>query len=100
MLKISVLETHYTGQFTLSTQLIKPDYLEKNVIWTATHVETLHKRSMKTSICEQCLIVNNLSSRIKLPVPVSFPSTAFCNVIYSSHPSLMGYPLQRRLYKR
>ena len=27
MLKSSALETCYTGQFALSTQLIKPDYL-------------------------------------------------------------------------
>ena len=38
VLKISALETRYTGQFTLSTQLIKPDYLEKNIIWAATHM--------------------------------------------------------------
>ena len=31
VLKISALETCYTGQSTLSTQLIKPDYLEKNI---------------------------------------------------------------------
>ena len=38
VLKISALETRYTGQFTLSTQLIKTDYLEKNIIWAATQM--------------------------------------------------------------
>ena len=39
MPKSSALETCYTGQFTLSTQLIKPDYLhlKKKIMWTATH---------------------------------------------------------------
>ena len=58
VLKISALETRYTGQFTLSTQLIKPDYLEKNIIWAATQMQTLYKKSMKTSLCEQYLIDN------------------------------------------
>ena len=38
MLKILALKTHYTGQFMLSTQLIKLDCLEKIITWTATHV--------------------------------------------------------------
>ena len=58
VLKISALETRYTGQSTLSTQLIKPDYLEKNITWAATHMKTLYKKSMKTSLCEQYLIDN------------------------------------------
>ena len=75
MLKMSIFESLYGGQFTLSTQLIKPNYLvtcdiDCNKFWSQKI--SIHPKKTLDTQFEQFHLSENLSSLMCLPQKLSF----------------------------